>query len=260
MNYINSDDNKTFKGICKLKSRKYRYLNREYLIEGIRFVKEALDSDCNVKYLILDESKKDLLFQKFDFENCRANVIVLHKALFSRVKQTESSQGIIASIEMSKPNFNFDFSNGIYFLIDKIQDPGNLGTIVRTAVAVGALGVIIMRGTVDLYNDKVLRATMGSIFKTNIYFMDEYSFLDKFVDNGFRIFLADSNSKNIYYNENLSNKIILTVGNEGNGISSDMKKFVHKDICIPMCNNFESLNVAQALSIIAFEHLRQVNS
>lgn len=260
MNYINSDDNKIFKEVCKLKNRKYRYLNMEYLIEGVRFVKEALDSDCDIKYLIIDESKKDFLCEKFDFENCRIDVLVFNKALFSKLKQTENTQGIIAVVKMKNLNSDFDFSNGIYFLIDKIQDPGNLGTIIRTAVAVGALGVVIMKGTVDIYNDKVLRSTMGSLFKINIYFMDEYSFLSKFLDNGFRIFLADSNSKNIYYNENLSDKIILAVGNEGSGISSDMKKFVHKDICIPMCNNFESLNVAQALSIIAFEYLRQVNS
>lgn len=260
MNYINSGDNKIFKEVCKLKVRKYRYLNRSYLVEGVRFVQEALSSGCCVNYLIVDESKKDLLREKFDFENYKADVIALPKALFSKIKQTENAQGIIASVKMSDSNLKFDFSKGIYFLIDRIQDPGNLGTIIRTAVAVGALGVIVVKGTVDVYNDKVLRSTMGAIFKMNIYFVDEYSFLNEFVENGFKIFLCDSESKNVYYNENLSDKIVLAVGNEGNGISDDMRRFVHKDVCIPMCNDFESLNVAQALSIIAFEYLRQLNS
>ncbi len=259
MRYIDSDDNKMFKEICKLKNKKYRYANRSYLIEGVKFVREALSNDCNIKYLVIDESKKNSLYEIFDLSVWNPRIIVLHKTLFSKIKQTENTQGIIAVVKMDDPCLNFDFSKGAYFLIDKIQDPGNLGTIIRTAVAVGALGVIIIKGTVDIYNDKVLRSTMGSVFKTTIYMMENYCFLDQFVKNDFKIFLTDPKSKNIYYDENLTGKIIIAVGNEAIGVSDNVKEFMYKDISIPMCNNFDSLNVAQALSIVAFEYLRQTN-
>ena len=257
MNYVSSVENKFFKEVCSLKNRKYRYLNKCYLIEGIRFVQEAVKNNCDIRYIIVSESKKDSLIEKFKLNDLNLEVIVFSEMLFSKVKQTENAQGIIACLNMKDTCEKFDFCEGIYFLIDKIQDPGNLGTIIRTAVAVNALGVIIVKGTVDLYNDKVLRATMGAIFKINIYFVEEYSFLHKFLNNNFRLIVADSCSKNICYNNDLIGKIILAVGNEGNGISDEIKKIPHVDICIPMSNDLESLNVAQALSIIAFEYVRQ---
>lgn len=257
MNYIDSVDNRVFKSVLSLKNKKYRYLNKCYLVEGVKFVQESIKYFSKLKYLIVDESKFEDLDKKFKFDFLNMETIVFSKKLFSKIKQTENDQGIIACLKMEENNQNFNFDKGIYILIDKIQDPGNLGTIIRTAVAVGALGVIIVKGTVDLYNDKVLRSTMGAIFKINIYFVDEYSFLDEFLKNDFKIIVADSHSNNIYFNENLTGKIILVVGNEGNGISEELKSFDSSDVCIPMSNDLESLNVAQALSIIAFEYVRQ---
>lgn len=258
MNYVNSSDNKFFKEICSLKNKKYRYLNKIFLIEGVRFAQEAIKNSCKIKYIVVSESKLDYLNEKFKFNECEFKLIVFSEKLFSKIKQTENPQGIIVCVEMEEVCKQFNFKEGIYFLIDKIQDPGNLGTIIRTAVAVGALGVIIVKGTVDIYNDKFLRATMGAIFKINIYHVDNYSFLNEFLKNDFKIVLADSYSNNVCYNEDLTGKIILSVGNEGNGISDEIKNFPYVvDVCIPMNNDLESLNVAQALSIIAFEHVRQ---
>lgn len=257
MNYISSLDNKFFKDICNLKNKRYRYLNRSYLIEGIRFVEEAIKNNCIIKYIIVDENKKHDIIEKLELNKLHKKVIIFSETLFSKVKQTENAQGVIACIEMKDNYKEFRFCEGIYFLIDKIQDPGNLGTIIRTAVAVNALGVIIVKGTVDLYNDKVLRATMGSIFKINIYFVDDYKFLYDLMDNNFKFIIADSNGGNIYFKENLKGRLVLAVGNEGNGLSDEIKEIPHTKVCIPMSNDLESLNVAQALSIIAFEYIRQ---
>lgn len=260
MNYISSLGNKFFKEVCSLSNKKYRYSMRSYLIEGIRFVEEAIQNTCNIKYIILLESKKDQLIEKFEFQNKSFNVMVFSDMLFSKIQGTENSQGIIACLEMENYNNKFKFNEGIYFLVDKIQDPGNLGTIIRTAVAVDALGVILVKGCVDLYNDKVLRSTMGSIFKINIYFIEDYQELNELIENDFKLIIADMNGEESYYNEDLTGKIILTVGNEGNGISEEIKEFPHKKVRIPMSNGLESLNVAQAISIISFEHVRQINS
>lgn len=256
MNYISSVDNKIFKEVYSLRNKKDRYLKKSYLIEGVRFTQEALLNNC-VNYIIVDESKKNYLFDKINLNKFKIKIYIFSEQLFSKIKQTENTQGIIANVNMNPECTEFKFKDGIYFLIDKIQDPGNLGTIIRTAVAVNALGVIIVKGTVDVYNDKVLRSTMGSIFKINIYFIEDYSVINEILHNGFKLVIADSSGKHIYYNENLVGKIVLAVGNEGNGLSEEIKKISHTSVIIPMFNNLESLNVAQALSIIAFEYVRQ---
>lgn len=257
MNYISSVDNKIFKEVCGLKNRRDRHLKKCHLIEGIRFVQEALSCDGILNYVVVEESKKDFLFDKLNLNDLGIKVYIFSDVLFSKIKQTENTQGIIANVNMNLECKNFKFNDGIYFLIDRIQDPGNLGTIIRTAVAVNALGVIVVKGTVDVYNDKVLRSTMGSIFKIDIYFIENYFVLNEFLNNGFKFVIADSCGEKIYYNESLVGKIILAVGNEGNGLSDEIKNFPHLSVVIPMCNNLESLNVAQALSVIAFEYVRQ---
>ena len=260
INYISSLKNKFFREIFNLKLKKYRYLSRSYLIEGIRFVRESLENSCDVKFIILSENKKDFLIEEFNLNNrTDLKVFVFSDLLFSKVKQTENSQGIIACLNMKDVCNEFDFSKGIYFMLDRIQDPGNLGTIIRTAVAVNALGIIIVKGTIDLYNDKVLRSTMGAIFKSRIYFVDDYSFVDDFFKNGFKFIVADSSGEKVYYDESLTDKIVLVAGNEGRGISRDFDLIPHTSVRIPMFNNLESLNVAQALSIISFEYIRQSN-
>lgn len=259
MNYINSLENKFFKEVCSLKNKKYRYKSRLYFIEGVRFVEEAIKNNCKIRYIIVSEERKDYLIDKFKFGDDPFEVMVFSDSLFSKVKQTENPQGIIACLEMEDSCEKFDLSEGIYFLIDKIQDPGNLGTIIRTAVAVNALGIILMKGSVDIYNDKVLRATMGSIFKININFIENYLELNELIENDFKLVIADVDGKKNYYHEDLKGKIILAVGNEGNGISDEVKRFPHIKVRIPMSNDLESLNVAQALSIIAFERVRQLD-
>lgn len=259
MNHISSLDNKFFKEIMGLKNKKNRCKSRLYLIEGIRFVEEAIKNNCEIKYIVVSESKKDYIIDKFEFQDKLFNVMVFSDELFGKIKQTENTQGIIACLRIKYTIIKFNFNEGIYFLIDKIQDPGNLGTIIRTAVAVNALGVILMKGSVDLYNDKVLRATMGSIFKININFIESYLELNEFIKNDFKLVIADAHGDNNYYHEDLKGKIILAVGNEGNGISDEIKNFHHVKVRIPMCNDLESLNVAQALSIIAFERVRQLD-
>lgn len=257
MDYISSIENKLFKEVSSLKNKKYRYLNKTYLIEGIKFVEEAIQNGVNIKYIIICESKLKEIESKFDFNKLICKAVIFSDCLFNKIKQMETSQGIIAGVEIKENLNEINFKNGFYVLIDKIQDPGNLGTIIRTSVAANAKGIIIMKGTVDLYNEKVLRSTMGSIFKIDIYFKDSYDFINEFINNDFSIIVADSNSENIYFKEDLTVNMVLVVGNEGNGISNEIKSFNNVDVCIPMSNNLESLNVAQAMSIVVFERVRQ---
>ena len=145
-------------------------------------------------------------------------------------------------------------------LADKIQDPGNMGTIIRTAHAAGALGVILTKGTVDIYNEKTLRATMGSIFKIPVIYDNDLSLVQKLRDSGFKLVTSSLDTDKNFYDIDLREKIIISVGNEGNGISDEIYDLCDLKVKIPMPGGAESLNVAVAASIMMYEVVRQKNN
>jgi len=146
---------------------------------------------------------------------------------------------------------------GTYILIDKVQDPGNLGTIVRTAHAAGCSGVILTKGTVDLYNEKTLRSTMGSIFNISIIEDYDLSFTRNLKSQGYKLVCSSLDTEYNFYDINFSEKLIITVGNEGNGISEEIFNISDIKVKIPMPGGAESLNAAVAASIMIYEGVRQ---
>ncbi|MGK0465958.1 TrmH family RNA methyltransferase, partial [Clostridium sp.] len=167
-------------------------------------------------------------------------------------------QGIIAIVRNKLVEIRYE--DGFYVLADKIQDPGNMGTIIRTAHAAGALGVIITKGTVDIYNEKTLRATMGSIFKMPVIYDSDLSTVEKLRDDGFKLVTSSLECDKNFYDIHLKGKVIITVGNEGNGISEDVYAISDLKIKIPMPGGAESLNAAVAASIMIYEVVRQKNN
>lgn len=254
---IESKDNSLFKLTKKLKERKNRIKEGKYIIEGFRLIEEAFKAGIVVEYIMISsgcEDKFDEYIGKYrkDFEK----LFVLNSGLFSQLTSTETPQGAIAVVK-DNPICN-EIKGEFYLLCDKVQDPGNLGTIIRTAHAAGVDGVILTKGTVDIYNDKAIRSTMGSIFYMPIIYDDEnYTFIKKLKNNGFSLVATSLQESKDFFEENLEGKIILSVGNEGNGISEDVFKLANKKVKIPMPGGAESLNVAIATSIILFEKVRQ---
>ena len=175
--------------------------------------------------------------------------------MFKEISSTENPQGIAAIVNYS----NMDIKNraGFYILADKVQDPGNLGTIIRSAHASNALGVIITRGTVDAYNDKTLRSTMGSIFHVPIIDDSDLSNLNKLRDNGFKLVVSSLDTENNFFDVDLTGNIIIAVGNEGAGVSAEVMELSDIKVKIPMPGGAESLNVSAAASIMMFEVVRQ---
>ena len=176
--------------------------------------------------------------------------------LFKELISTENPQGILAVINMNimplKANGDF------YLLCDKFQDPGNLGTIIRTAHAAGVLGIILTKGTVDIYNEKTIRSTMGSIFYIPIHYDDDnLSLVKSLKEDGFNLVVTSLDTDKNFFEKDLRGKIILTVGNEGNGVSEEVLDLADTKVKIPMPGNAESLNVAIATSIIMYEEVRQ---
>lgn len=252
---IESKENSLFKSVKKLKERKNRTKEKKYIIEGFRLVEEGFKAKAEIEYVFIEEgyeNKTEELLGKY-IDNVK--VYVIKKSLFLQIASTENSQGVVAVVRMKSSN---DIVNGnFYLLCDKVQDPGNLGTIIRTGHAAGVSGIILTKGTVDIYNDKTIRSTMGSIFYTPIIYDNELSFLTKLKSEGFNLVTTSLDESKDFFKEDLRGKIILAVGNEGNGISDEIFALADKKVKIPMPGGAESLNVAVASSIILFEKVRQ---
>lgn len=259
MEYIESKDNLLIKDIRKLKEKRYRVSSNMFLVEGFRFVEEALDSGFEVVNIFISargEPKYENSCMKNKLQR-NTKVYSVSDSLFKNICDTDNPQGIIASVR-NKP-LEIKYDNGFYMLADKIQDPGNMGTIIRTAHAAGALGVIITKGTVDIYNEKTLRATMGSIFKIPIIYDKDLTLVQKLKNSGFKLVTSSLDTDKNFYDVDLKEKVIISVGNEGNGISGEVYEICDFKIKIPMPGGAESLNAAVAASIMMYEVVRQKN-
>lgn len=254
---IESKDNLIIKETKKLKEKKHRLERNEFLIEGFRFIEEALKSDFEVSKVFLSEEalKKWKTYNMETYLKASTKVYLVKHSILKQLCSTENPQGIAAVVKNKV--FSIKNENGFYILIDKVQDPGNLGTIIRSAHASKALGIIVTKGTVDIYNEKTLRSTMGSVFNIPILQDDDLSIVDKLKNKGFKLVVSSLKDSKNFYEEDLTQNIIIAVGNEGAGISEEILKMGDIKLKIPMPGGAESLNVAAAASIMMFEALRQ---
>ncbi|MGL5615546.1 MAG: TrmH family RNA methyltransferase [Sarcina sp.] len=253
MLFIESKNNNLFKETKKLKEKKHREKAGKFLIEGLRFVDEAIKSEAEIEKVFFTESFKEK-HEDFLEEISSVEQIILSEPLLKELSFTEKPQGVIALVAI--PNKAIK-DKDIIVLVDKVQDPGNLGTIIRTAHAVDAAAVIITKGTVDVYNDKTLRSTMGSIFKMPIIEDNDLSLLKELKEDDFKLVVSSLQGENNFFEEDLKGKIIIAVGNEGNGISEEVYNLADKKVKIPMPGEAESLNVAVATSVMLYEKIRQ---
>ena len=251
---IESKNNNLFKEIKKLKEKKHRIKSNKYLIEGLRFVEEAIKSKVSIDSIIFTESFKEKNPKLFLKINENIKLIQMNEALLKQLCSTENPQGIVGVINMQ----NKELKNGeLVVLVDKVQDPGNMGTIIRTAHAAGAAGIVMTKGTVDIYNDKTLRSTMGSIFYIPIVEDDSLDFVKSLKKEGYKLVVSSLQGKNNFFEENLQGKVMIAVGNEGNGVSDEVYDIADIKVKIPMPGEAESLNVAVATSIMIYEKIRQ---
>lgn len=253
---IESKSNSLFKDLKKLKDKKkYRDEKKQYIVEGFRFVKEAIKSNTSLEYVIFTEDFCEKEKEFIDsLEKLNIKLVIMAKVLLNEICDTENPQGIIAVVEFKNSVLNL---GNMIILVDKVQDPGNMGTIIRTAHAVGASSIIITKGTVDIYNDKVLRSSMGSIFYIPV--IEDYN-LDLIKDlksKEYKLLVSSLQGENNFFEENLKGKVIIAVGNEGNGVSDEVYEISDIKVKIPMPGNSESLNVAIATSVMMYEKLRQ---
>lgn len=183
--------------------------------------------------------------------------------LFSRLAQTETSQGILAVVEkrqMDRERFCGEIKKGAgnVILLDRLQDPGNIGTIIRTADAAGYSGVITMKGTADLFSPKIVRAAAGSLFRMPVFSAEDPKEAVSILEETEKTILATGFDTELYYYDvDMRRNTGLIIGNEGNGISDDLMKLAHKVIKIPMDGDIDSLNAAVAAGILMYESVRK---
>lgn len=253
---IESKENNLFKETKKLKDRRGRNKNKKYLIEGFRIVQEAFKARIKVDRIFVSCSSEDKIEEYLGEYINNTKIYILKDELLNELCQTENPQGIVAVLDICNSIVNKE--GAFYLLCDKVQDPGNLGTIIRTAHAAGVDGIILTKGTVDVYNPKVIRATMGSIFYIPIILDDEeYSQTKELLSQGFSMLATSLQGEKNFFEEDLTGKIIISMGNEGNGVSEEIYNLSDKKVKIPMPGGAESLNVSVATAIILYEKVRQ---
>ncbi|MDO5556762.1 MAG: RNA methyltransferase [Clostridia bacterium] len=254
---ISSKDNEQIRQIRKLREKKYRNQEKKYIIEGIKLVKEAITEGVSVKNIIVCEdcTTDGTLDKSLLYEIAKFNCLYVTKEVFKSISSVENPQGLLAIIEKRNTQ-QIDYSEDVIVILDNVQDPGNIGTILRTIDSVGLSQVIISNTTVDCYNPKVVRSTMGAIFRVNvIQSQNIIEILKEIKRHKFKICATSlEESKSIYDVE--YKKVAIVMGNESKGVSKEILDVSEQNIKIPMLGKTESLNVAVATSVILYEYLR----
>lgn len=247
MKRIESPKNERVKEIKKLHTKKGRDKSKEFFIEGEHIIEEALKSSIMIKEIFIREEYVPK--QEWDLSNIPLTYVT--DRVMKEMSDTETPQGIAAICEVLY--YDLDVSKGTYLLIDGVQDPGNVGTMIRTADAAGITAVILGQGTVDMYNSKVIRATQGSLFHIPVVRMDLESWVDE--NKEIPVFGTALENASTYSSIEPQEHFALIVGNEGEGVSSSLLNQTDQNLYVPIYGQAESLNVAVATGILLY-HLK----
>ncbi|MHB8173460.1 MAG: TrmH family RNA methyltransferase [Nitrospirota bacterium] len=260
---ISSRSNKTIKYLKSLSLSRNRQKEGRFMIEGIRITEEILERRCCVRKLIISPHAA---------QNERAAMLVgsakeqgievmwVAERVIDYLSETKSSQGVMALVEPQEFSED-DLEKGqmpMIVVAHLLQDPGNLGTIVRVAEAAGAGGVVTTPGTVDFYNPKALRATMGSIFRLpSLRTSSLEDFIQRFKSRGYQVVAAMVSARKKYFDIDYARPTVLLLGQEGTGLPPEVGQLADHKVSIPMATMIDSLNVASAASVILYEAVRQ---
>lgn len=257
MEIIISKDNKTIKHIHSLRMKKYRNKYNQYIAEGNRAVLDLLESG-HLEILCIKESYGDEnsiqdLLDKCALKNVRH--FLVRDAIFDSLETTVHGQGIIGIAKKETYDFSkFSFTDNLYLLLDRVQDPGNLGTIIRTAVAAGVKSIILTKGSVDPYNDKTIRSTMSAINEIEIYeSVDVKDIIPLLKDSRINSYVTTLENAKGYGQVTYQMPAILVMGNEANGVCQELKDACNYRITIPIYGNIESLNLSVATAICLYK-------
>ena len=282
---ITSTSSSQVKHIVNLqKKSKLRKEEKQFVVEGIKMVSEA-PKDRLVKVYVSETFKADNeeFLEKMNYEAVGKDVLeIVSDNVFVRMSDTQTPQGIMAVVKMSdvciedmfeKDNYTDSKDDGadkvedntadakkqpLLLILENLQDPGNLGTIVRMAEGAGVTGIIMSSNTVDIYNPKTIRSTMGSLYRVPvIYVNDICKAVDECKEKGVKVYAAHLKGTDNYNQKDYAQPTAFMIGNEGNGLSDRLTQKADELVRIPMQGKVESLNAAIACTILTYEAVRQ---
>lgn len=254
---ITSTGNARVKNVIQLQTRaRARKDSRQFVAEGFRMVSEA-PADRIVS-----------IYASETFARCNSGYMstiqvpyeTVSDNVFAQMSDTRTPQGILAVIKMAEYEIGdiIAHDNGLYVIVENLQDPGNLGTIIRMSEAAGVDGIIMSPNTVDIYNPKTIRSTMGSLYRVPFVYADDFAgTLEQMKSKGVELYAAHLEGSVEYTDPDYTKASAFVIGNEGNGLTDAVTNICSNRIRIPMAGKVESLNAAIAASVLTFEAARQ---
>ena len=293
---ISSKDNEIVKEIRKLKEKKYR--KNKFIVEGIKMLEEAISENASIDLIVIREGMdlsnliSNILYKNDADSGVKSKNIIdaiskiksitVTEKVFGTLTDVVSPQGVLAVINKREngiinqatennnafeigdkiketENVKIDTTTDYILALDGIQDPGNLGTIIRTADSANLKQIIVSKNTVDAYSPKVIRSTMGAIYRVNIIEVENLEWtLKDLQKDGFKVVVTSLDTNNSIYDISY-NKSIVVIGNEANGVSKEVQELANERVKIPMLGKTESLNAAVATGIMIYEYVRRKN-
>ena len=233
---ITSKDNEQIKHIRKLKEKKYRDQYKEYVIEGVKLIKEAIQEDANIKTIIACDNcvKNEEIDPKVMYEIAKYNCIYVEEKVFHSITDVQNPQGLLAIMSKEDEKDEINYSEDIIVVLDNVQDPGNIGTILRTVDSIGLKQIIVSKNSGDVYNPKVVRSTMGAILRVNVIESENLvETLKTIKKHKFEVVATSLQTNDSIYDIDYNKKVIV-IGNEANGVSKEILDLADKKVKIPM--------------------------
>lgn len=259
---ITSVSNQHIKDAIHIREKRAKYKHEAFLIEGPHLVEMALAAGILIREVFVSEA----FMAKLEYQNIRnkiaksaVTVFEVPEQVLHRLTDTETPQGIAAIAGYLPKTLNElpCRANPFYVVLDAVQDPGNMGTIIRTADAAGVDAVILLPGCCDAFNPKAIRSTAGSIFTISIVYTEPETLLPWLNKRKIHLAVTDANTDKTIFRSDLKEPLAITFGNEAHGISKQLKEAADLVIAIPILGKAESLNVATSAAICLYECVRQ---
>lgn len=268
MEAIFSKSNSNVKFVRGLNEKRFRTKNNAFYLEGIKVVNEILDKDRAIDIMFIAYSKsilinsnggKELLERLEKLENIK--VLDFEESIFKYMTDTVTPQGVLIVLKVPEYTLEelLENNNKNIVILDKVQDLGNIGTIIRSCNAFDVETILCIQGTADVYSPKALRSTMGGILNTKIIYIDNLDDLKKLKDYGYSIVTTSLNTDKNLDSIDMNKKYAFVMGNEANGVSKEMADLSDVLVKIPMSEKIESLNVGVAASIVLYEQYKYKN-
>lgn len=257
---IQSTRNPVIKEAIETREKRSRFKHRAFLIEGPRLVESALMSEgrCRISRLFYTNTfrRKSSGLMKRIME-CTAELYEVDDHVIGKLSDTETPQGVVAIASCKQPKEEAFDNGGILVVLDGVQDPGNVGAIIRTSDAAGANAAVLMPGACDPFSPKALRASAGSIFSIPVLYEDRGSLVKKLKQLKIPLVTTATNARQSLFDSVLKPPLALAFGNESSGISPELERAASLRIRVPIRGGADSLNVASTAAVCIYEALRQ---